>query len=114
MAAVTPISSPDLLATEPKRAKPKVPFGSLVERGLIKPGDVLFDAKRRFSARVRADGSLVTDSRESGSIHSLGAKLQSLPSCNGWTFWHVSRDGTDKVIDSFREEVRAADEGAGS
>ena len=109
---VTPIASADLLATQPKRAKPKVPFGSLIERGLIEPGDVLFDSKRRFAARVRADGSLVTDASESGSIHSLGAKLQSLPSCNGWTFWHISRGGKDVVIDTFRDEVRAADEGA--
>jgi len=36
----------------------------------------------------------------------LGAKLQELPSCNGWTFWHVTRDGKDVVIDSFRDEVR--------
>ena len=75
------------------------------------PGDVLFDAKRRFTARVRADGSLVTDGSESGSIHSLGAKLQSLPSCNGWTFWYIKRDGKDVPIESFRDEVRAADEG---
>ena len=109
---VTPIASADLLATQPKRAKPKVPFGSLIERGLIEPGDVLFDSKRRFTARVRADGSLVTEASESGSIHSLGAKLQSLPSCNGWTFWHISRGGKDVVIDTFRDEVRAADEGA--
>ena len=107
---ITPIASPNLLATPPRRAKPKVPFGSLVERGLIKPGDVLFDSKRRFTATVRADGSLVTDGQESGSIHSLGAKLQSLPSCNGWTFWHVARGDKEVLIDSFREEVRAMDE----
>ena len=110
--SVAPIASAELLATQPKRAKPKVPFGSLIERGLIEPGDVLFDSKRRFTARVRADGSLVTESSESGSIHSLGAKLQSLPSCNGWTFWHISRDGKDVVIDTFRDQVRAADEGS--
>ena len=109
-AGVTPIASPELLATAPKRAKPKVPFGSLIERGLIKPGDVLFDSRKRFTARVRADGSLVTDSKESGSIHSLGAKLQSLPSCNGWTFWHITRDGKPVSIDRFRDEVRAADQ----
>ena len=110
--SVAPIASAELLATQPKRAKPKVPFGSLIERGLIEPGDVLFDSKRRFTARVRADGSLVTDASESGSIHSLGAKLQSLPSCNGWTFWHISRGGKDVVIDTFRDQVRAADEGS--
>ena len=113
VAAVTPIQSPDLLATPPKRAKAKVPFGSLIERGMIQPGDVLFDAKRRFTAQVRADGSLVTTAKESGSIHSLGAKLQSQPSCNGWTFWHVSRNGQDVPIDQFRDEIRAADAAGG-
>ena len=86
-----------------------MPFGSLIERGLIKPGDILFDTRKRFTARVRADGSLVTDGKESGSIHSLGAKLQSLPSCNGWTFWHISRGGKDVSIDSFRDQIRAAE-----
>jgi hypothetical protein len=114
VADVTPISSPDLLATPPKRAKAKVSFGSLIERGMIQPGDVLFDAKRRFSAQVRADGSLFTKGKETGSIHSLGAKLQSQPSCNGWTFWHIKRDGKDVLIDQFRDEARAADEPASS
>lgn len=107
IAEVTPIASPDLLATTPRRAQPKVPFGTLIERGILAPGDRLFDAKKRFTARVRADGSLITDQKDSGSIHVLGAKLQSLPSCNGWTFWHVERDGKPVSIDSFRSEIRA-------
>ena len=107
IASVAPIESPDLLATEPKRAQPKVPFGSLIEHGFLKPGDKLFDSKKRFTARVRADGSLLTDNKQSGSIHVLGAKLQSLPSCNGWTFWHVERAGKSVLIDEFRSEIRA-------
>jgi len=104
--AVKPIVSPDLLETPARRAKPKVPFGTLIERGLLQPGDRLFDSRRRFSAQVRADGSLVADNLETGSIHTLGAKLQSLPSCNGWTFWHVDRDGKDVPIDRFRDAIR--------
>ena len=106
IAAISPIVSPDLLATLPKRAERKVPFGTLIERGILRPGDRLFDVRRRFSAQVRVDGSLVTAKQEIGSIHTLGAKLQSLPSCNGWTFWHVERNGTDVSIDSFRDELR--------
>ena len=41
------------------------------------------------------------------------AKLQSQPSCNGWTFWHVSRNGQDVPIDQFRDEIRAADAAGG-
>ena len=91
IAAVTPIGSKDLLETQPRRALPKIPFGSLIERGLLNPGDNLFDSRKRVSAQVRADGSLVTKDKQSGSIHVLGAKLQNLPSCNGWTFWHVEK-----------------------
>ena len=83
-----------------------MPFGTLIERGVLRPGDRLFDLRRRFSAQVRVDGSLVTAKQEIGSIHTLGAKLQSLPSCNGWTFWHVERNGKNVSIDSFREELR--------
>ena len=112
IADVTPIQSPDLLGTPARPAKPKVPFGTLLERGLINPGDKLFDSRRRFTAQVRADGSLVTAAKESGSIHVLGAKLQSLPSCNGWTFWHFEDDGALVPIDKFRDDVRSTDEKA--
>ena len=106
LADVTPIGADELLETTPKRALPKVPFGHLIERGLVKPGDRLFDAKRRFSVRVRADGSLLSDDYKTGSIHSLGASLQDLPSCNGWSFWHIERDGKAVVIDQLRDQVR--------
>ena len=106
LAAVTPIASDDLLETIPRRALPKVPFGNLIEHGLLKPGDRLFDAKKRFQAKVRADGSLFTDQKQTGSIHALGAQLQGLPSCNGWSFWHVERDGKPVLIDQLREKLR--------
>ena len=89
IAAVTPIDGQNLLETPPRRALPQIPFGNLIDRGLLQPGDRLFDSRNRFSAQVRADGSLLADDKQSGSIHVLGAKLQNLPSCNGWTFWHV-------------------------
>tara|TARA_B110000977_G_C11004579_1_gene465201 strand:+ start:274 stop:1350 length:1077 start_codon:yes stop_codon:yes gene_type:complete len=104
--AVTPIASDDLLETPPKRALPKVPFGNLIERGLVSPGDRLFDAKKRFQAQVRADGSLLTKTKQSGSIHALGAALQGLPSCNGWSFWHIERNGKSVLIDELRDQVR--------
>ena len=106
LAAVTPIASDDLLETTPRRALPKVPFGNLIEHGLLKPGDRLFDAKKRFQAKVRADGSLLTDQKQTGSIHALGAQLRGLPSCNGWSFWHVERDGKPVLIDQLREKLR--------
>ncbi|WP_374763565.1 site-specific DNA-methyltransferase [Yunchengibacter salinarum] len=91
---------------EGARAQPRVPFGSLVERGLIRPGETLYDSNRRFAARVRSDGSLITESVR-GSIHQVGAKVQNAPACNGWTFWHVEKRGELLPIDVYRQKVRA-------
>ncbi len=75
-----------------KRDAPRVPFGSLVERGLVPVGTVVMDKQRRVRAVVAADGSLTAGSVR-GSIHQVGARLQNAPSCNGWTFWHIERGG---------------------
>ena len=107
IADVVPIAGEDLLEMPEKRALPRIPFGALLERGWLQPGDRLVDSGRRFTAQVRADGSLVTDASETGSIHTLGAKLQSAPSCNGWTFWHVERGDKTVSIDALRADLRA-------
>ena len=104
IAAVRP-APPELLALESRREAPRVPFGSLVERGLLHPGEVLVDASRRFAARVRADGSVIS-AEHRGSIHSVGAQVQGAPACNGWAFWHVERQGQLVVIDRLRQQVR--------
>ncbi|WP_368853658.1 hypothetical protein [Staphylococcus aureus] len=58
-----------------------------MEAGLLRPGTVLSDERRRFAAIVRADGTLAANG-EAGSIHRIGAKVQGFDACNGWTFWH--------------------------
>jgi modification methylase len=85
-----------------KRAQPRVPFGTLVETGLIQPGTVLTDTKRRWQARVRADGSVELGS-EAGSIHRIGALAQGAPACNGWAFWHLEEAGGLAPLDSVRQ-----------
>jgi modification methylase len=90
-----------------RRGAPRVAFGVLVEGGLCPPGTTLTDSKRRFSARVRADGS-IESSPHSGSIHKVGAALQGAPSCNGWTFWHVDQGGALQPLDSLRQDYLAA------
>jgi len=86
-----------------KRGQPKVPFGALVETGMIEPGAVLTDAKRRWHARVGADASVEMGGKL-GSIHQIGAAAQGAPSCNGWTFWHIA-DGAGLVpLDTLRQK----------
>nr|WP_305849906.1 site-specific DNA-methyltransferase [Sphingosinicella sp. CPCC 101087] len=88
------------------RAQPKVPFGSIVESGLIAPGALVTDSKRRWQARVLADASLDLGG-EQGSIHRIGAVVQGAPSCNGWTFWHFEEAGTLLPLDALRQRYLA-------
>jgi modification methylase len=85
-----------------KRSAPRVPFGSLVEIGMIQPGTVLTDSKRRWQARVRADASIEMDG-EAGSIHRIGALAQGAPACNGWSFWHFEEEGALAPLDTLRQ-----------
>lgn len=95
-----------LTTTTSKRAEPRVPFGQVVERGMLRPGEELVSVNTRHTARVRADGSLIgRDVR--GSIHQVGAALEGAPSCNGWTYWHFRRDGQMIPIDILRQQIRA-------
>ena len=91
--------------TRAKRAEPRVPFGQLVERGLLRPGEMLVSANGKV-AKVRADGTLVGDDVK-GSIHQVGAHLEGAPSCNGWTYWHFRKDGKVVPIDVLRQQIRA-------
>ena len=96
----------DLKTVTSKRAEPRVPFGALIESGYLRPGDRLFSASRRHEACVRIDGSL-TNGRDVGSIHRLGAQVQRATACNGWTFWHYeSRNGLEP-IDILRRKFRS-------
>ena len=106
LAAVKPASAEALATAVPKRQAPRIGFGSLVEQGMIAPGAQLFDARQRFSALVRADGSLASGAH-AGSIHRVGALVQGAESCNGWTFWHHERDGRLAPIDELRGVIRA-------
>jgi modification methylase len=104
-----PLDESALATMQSPRSAPKVAFGTLVETGMLAPGTRLFDRKRRFRASVRADGSLVCG-EHIGSIHKLGAVLQSAPSCNGWTFWHIEDGGDLKPIDALRQTYLLATE----
>ncbi|QHQ36630.1 site-specific DNA-methyltransferase [Algicella marina] len=95
-----------LEVTTSKRAEPRVPFGQLVERGMLNPGEVLQSLNGKRTAKVRADGTLVASDTK-GSIHQVAAQLEGLPSCNGWTYWSFTREGQRIPIDVLRQQIRA-------
>ncbi len=102
---VRPFEKSALEVTQSKRAEPRVPFGQLVERGMLRPGEMLMNARGQ-SAKVRADGTLIGDDIK-GSIHQVGAHLEGAPSCNGWTYWHFKREGKVVPIDVLRQQIRS-------
>ena len=106
---VKEIGNKDLIQTPRKTAEPRIPFGYLLEQGLINPGELLQDSRSRWTAKIRADGSLISKDKK-GSIHSVGADLQGLQACNGWTFWHIKRSGKLIPIDSLRHAARAVNQ----
>lgn len=86
IAAVQPIKDEDVLKITAKREEVRIPFGTLLERGLIRPGQALFDHRKRFSAKVKADASIIANAplgQVTGSIHKVGAEVQGAPACNG-------------------------------
>jgi modification methylase len=106
LAEVEPLDDATLAPFMTAREAPRVPFNALIERGMIKPGEILFDAKRKVSALVRADGAVQLGGTV-GSIHRIGAVAQGAEACNGWAYWHVERKKKLTSIDEFRAEVRA-------
>jgi len=115
IAATKMLAAPTLAPFVTAREAPRVPFSALIERGLVTPGAILTDAKKRHSAIVRADGAVALVRADGalslgtnvGSIHRIGALAQGLEACNGWTFWHVETERGLMLIDEFRARLRA-------
>jgi len=86
------------------KSKPRIPFGSLVELGIVKPGMDIFDQKKKISAKIMADGSIKYQG-DAGSIHKVAAKIIGAESCNGWTYWHYNMGGSIVPIDNLRQRL---------
>ena len=86
------------------KSKPRVPFGSLIEMGMLEPGMTLFDSKKKYNAKIMADGSIKYKNFE-GSIHKIAAGIMGTESYNGWTYWHYNLDGNIVPIDRLRQRL---------
>jgi modification methylase len=106
IASVRKFDREALQTTTSKRAEPRVPFGQLVERGMLRPGEELYSLNGRYKAKVRADGTLIGNDVK-GSIHQVGAAYEKAPSCNGWTYWCYKKEGKRVPIDILRQQIRA-------
>ncbi len=105
IAAVEPLGDEEIKLLRGRRGEARIPFGTLLDLGMISPGATLYDVNARLKAQVRADGTLAL-AGEQGSIHKMGARIQGRPACNGWTFWHVKTERGLEPIDLLREAAR--------
>ena len=88
---------------ENNKSKPRTPFGSLVELGIIKPGTNIFDQKKKINAKIMVDGS-IKHKESAGSIHKIAAKIMGTESYNGWTYWYYNLNGSIVPIDNLRQK----------
>ncbi len=112
VAAVNPAAAEDIATAPSKRTEPRIPFGAIVEQGLLKPGARIYAPSKRHVARVKADGSIAAVDRDGisvrGSIHKIGAHVERAEACNGWTYWHFEAETGLKPLDFLRDKARRA------
>ncbi len=102
--AIKPNTDEKYLAIQIQHKNPRIPFGHLLEHGLLNPGDRLTSPDNRFNAKIYADASIAAGEHR-GSIHKIGAQLQGTESCNGWTYWHVQHNGRQVPINELRVKL---------
>ena len=110
IADILPLAGGALAVSQGRRGEARVPFGALVEAGIVLPGSTLHALCRQGStgreALVRADGTVAMGDL-AGSIHRIGAAAMGASTCNGWMFWHVEEAAKLVTLDTRREAYRA-------
>ena len=89
-----------------KRKQARVPFGALLENGLLKPGQTLYFAKDGIRAKILSNGH-IRCRNITGSIHGVARSLMGDAPANGWDVWfYKDESGKKIVIDELREKIR--------
>jgi len=96
----------DVLDLPEKRNQPRVPFGALLENGLLQPGDFLYHVKSKKKAKILANGHLKYGNN-TGSIHGLARALTNDKPVNGWEFWCYKKGSELHSINELRELIRS-------
>jgi modification methylase len=94
----------DALNQPERRNQVRVPFGALLESGLLNIGQKLYFTKGNREAIVLANGHIKCG-KIVGSIHAVAKELSNSPA-NGWDTWFYKENGKLKTIDELREKIR--------
>lgn len=77
---------------------PRVPMKKLIEAGLLKENQILYNDNGEEICKVNIDGN-VSDGEETLSIHKMSAKYLNKVNNNGWTYFYIK----DKKLISIDE-----------
>ena len=88
-----------------KRKQVRIPFGTLLENGLLKPGQILYFAKNGIKAKILSNGH-IRCGKVTGSIHGVAKSLMEDAPVNGWDVWfYKDENGKAKAINELREQL---------
>lgn len=106
------LSTPaEVLILYEKRKQPRVPFGALLENGLLTPGQTLYFAKNDMKAKILSNGHIKCGD-VTGSIHAVAKSLMNGAPVNGWDMWlYKDESGKKFLIDELRNKIRKSLEG---
>jgi DNA modification methylase len=89
-----------------KQKQARVPFGALLENGLLQPGQILYFVKNGIQAKILSNGHIRCGDM-TGSIHGVARSLMRDAPANGWDLWfYKDENGKKIVIDELREKLR--------
>ena len=106
-AVQAPKFADEVYQLETQKRPPRIPFGALLEHGLLQPGQALFFRRKEgVRATVLANGQ-IKHNGSTGSIHAVGREIQQAP-CNGWEHWYYDEPGTGQrqPLDTLRVRLR--------
>jgi modification methylase len=105
--APAPFDAATFDVRDKRRLAPRVPFRTLLEQGLLRPGQTLYFRRDQAQARIKPDGKLRLAEGFEGSIHQTGKHLTGGSPCNGWDHWYYEDEsGELRPIDHLRQIVR--------
>lgn len=103
--AVAP-SPAEALSQPEKRKQARVPFGALLENGLLNPGESLYFIRNGNRAKILSNGHIKCG-EVTGSIHGVAKSLMNGAPANGWDVWfYKDENGNRIVIDELRRKLQ--------
>jgi modification methylase len=102
--SVEPLPLESLCCEDRQRPK-RIPFGLLIECGLLSPGQLLWNENGKIKATVLSNGKIKCKDKID-TIHGMAKSLTNTPA-NGWDYWFFEdANGVKKSIDELRAQIR--------